>query len=113
MGRRGPCANLGAMSFAARLAGLCAERRSHVCIGLDPTIERLPVSVRAGEDPVFEFNRAIVDATIDLVPVYKPNLAFYEALGPGGWTSLKRTGEYIDRRAIVLGDAKRGDIDST
>src|SRR5215210_305112 len=108
-----PCANLSAMTFAERLAALCQERRSHVCVGLDPLVDRLPAAVRASDDPVFEFNRAIVDATIDLVPVYKPNLGFYEQFGLSGWTSLKRTVEYIGHRAIVLGDAKRGDIDST
>jgi orotidine-5'-phosphate decarboxylase len=101
------------VTFAERLHALCAERRSHVCVGLDPLPERLPAKVRGADDPVFAFNRAIVDATIDLVAVYKPNLAFYEALGLEGWTSLKRTVEYIGGRAIVLADAKRGDIEST
>src|SRR5262245_30887123 len=112
-GGGGPCANLSPMTFAERLSALCRQRCSHVCVGLDPIVDRLPAAVRAAEDPVFAFNRALVDATIDLVPVYKPNLAFYEALGLSGWTSLKRTVEYIKGRAIVLGDAKRGDIDST
>lgn len=101
------------MTFAERLSALCDERRSRVCVGLDPLPERLPTKVRGAEDPVFAFNRAIVDATIDVVPVYKPNLAFYEALGLEGWTALKRTVEYIGGRAIVLADAKRGDIEST
>jgi orotidine-5'-phosphate decarboxylase len=101
------------MTFADRLAGLCRERGSHVCIGLDPLLDRLPAAVRGKPDAVFAFNRAIVDATIDLTPVYKPNLAFYEVLGLEGWTSLKRTVDYIAGRAIVLADAKRGDIEST
>jgi orotidine-5'-phosphate decarboxylase len=101
------------VTFADRLSTLCAERGSHVCIGLDPLPDRLPAAVRGGDDPVFAFNRALIDATIDLVPVYKPNLAFYEQFGLAGWVSLKRTVEYIGDRAIVLGDAKRGDIDST
>jgi orotidine-5'-phosphate decarboxylase len=101
------------MTFAERLSALCQERGSQLCVGLDPILDRLPGAVRASDDPVFAFNRAIVDATIDLAPVYKPNLAFYEALGLSGWTSLKRTVEYIGDRAIVLGDAKRGDIGST
>lgn len=101
------------MTFAERLDALCAERGSHACIGLDPMPDRLPAAVRGADDPVFAFNRAVIDATIDLVPVYKPNLAFYEQFGASGWTSLKRTVEYIGARAIVLGDAKRGDIDST
>jgi orotidine-5'-phosphate decarboxylase len=101
------------MTFAERLSALCRERRSNVCVGLDPLPDRLPWPVRDADDPVFAFNRAIVDATLDIVPAYKPNLAFYEALGLAGWTSLKRTVEYIGRRAVVIGDAKRGDIDST
>src|SRR5437870_3001526 len=113
MATRDPVVTSVAMTFAERLAGLCTERRSNVCVGLDPSIDRLPSAVRSSDDPVFAFNRAIVDATIDLVPVYKPNLAFYEQFGLSGWTSLKRTVEYIGHRAIVLGDAKRGDIDST
>jgi orotidine-5'-phosphate decarboxylase len=113
MATHGPVVTSLSMTFAERLSALCAERRSHVCVGLDPSLDRLQAAVRSSDDPVFEFNRAIVDATIDLVPVYKPNLAFYEQFGLSGWTSLKRTVEYIGHRAIVLGDAKRGDIDST
>jgi orotidine-5'-phosphate decarboxylase len=101
------------VTFAERLDALCRERRSHVCIGLDPQLDRLPASVQGEADPIFAFNRAIVDATIDVTPVYKPNLAFYEAQGLEGWTSLKRTVDYIGGRAIVLGDAKRGDIENT
>src|SRR5687768_5488380 len=93
------------MTFAERLAGLCAERRSQVCVGLDPLPERLPEAVRDAEDPVFAFNKAIVDATIDAVPVYKPNFGFYEALGLDGLRSLKKTIDYVRGRAIVLGDA--------
>lgn len=91
----------------------CRDRDSHLCVGLDPLPDRFPSAVLAEEDPVFAFNRAIVDATIDLAPVYKPNLAFYEALGVPGLVSLQKTREYIGDRAIVLADAKRGDIEST
>ncbi len=101
------------MSFNDRLSAICRERGSRVCIGLDPVWDRLPDTVKSHEDPVFAFNRSIVDATIDIAAVYKPNLAFYEALGLSGWSSLKKTIEYIGGRAIVLGDAKRGDIDNT
>src|SRR5262245_10092606 len=104
---------LAAVTFAERLAALCRERRSQLCIGLDPLPDRLPPSLAGADDPVFAFNRAIVDATLDLAPVYKPNLAFYEQLGLAGWSSLKKTVEHIGGRAIVIGDAKRGDIDST
>ena len=67
MGSFRPCATLPAMTFAERLDALCRERRSQLCVGLDPLPERLPAAVRGQDDPVFAFNRAIVDATIDLV----------------------------------------------
>lgn len=101
------------MSFTDRLSAICRERRSHICIGLDPVWDRLPDAVKRDDDPILAFNRAIIDSTIDIAPVYKPNLAFYEALGLSGWTSLKKTIDYVNGRAIVLGDAKRGDIDNT
>src|SRR5579884_2684366 len=101
-GVRNPFEYSRAVTFAERLRALCAERRSHLCVGLDPELSRLPAAVRGQADPVFAFNKAIVDATLDIASVYKPNFAFYEALGLEGWTSLKRTVEYIDQRAIVL-----------
>ena len=96
--------------FIDRLAAVSSKNESLVCVGLDPDPERMPVS------DVFEFNRAIIDATRDLICTYKPNLAFYESLGIQGLKSLKATVEYIRKVApdvMVLGDAKRGDIDST
>ena len=96
--------------FIDRLAAVSSKNESLVCVGLDPDPERMPVS------DVFEFNRAIIDATRDLVCTYKPNLAFYESQGIRGLESLKATIDYIRRVApdvMVLGDAKRGDIDST
>ena len=94
-------------NFLARLERACQINQSLVCVGLDPDPERMPVS------DVFEFNRGIVDATADLVCAYKPNTAFYEALGLPGLQALVRTIEYIHQSApqvIVIGDAKRGDI---
>ena len=93
--------------FLTRLERACQASQSLVCVGLDPDPERMPVS------DVFEFNRGIVDATADLVCAYKPNTAFYEALGLPGIEALVRTIEYIHQSApqlIVIGDAKRGDI---
>ena len=93
--------------FLTRLERACQTNESLVCAGLDPEPERLPV------DDVFEFNRAIVDATADLVCAYKPNLAFYEALGVPGLEALARTIDHIRSVAsnvLVIGDAKRGDI---
>jgi orotidine-5'-phosphate decarboxylase len=93
-----------------KLDAVCASAQTHVCVGLDPDPALLPVP------DVLEFNRAIVDATRDLVCAYKPNLAFYEALGPSGFEALQATVRYIREVApgvVVIGDAKRGDIGST
>ena len=81
---------------------------SLLCIGLDPDPELMPAGMG-----VLEFNRAIVDATSDLVCAYKPNLAFYEALGTKGLSALEKTVTYIPDAIPVIGDAKRGDIGST
>lgn len=97
-------------AFLARLDQACSANRSLVCVGLDVDPARMPVS------DALEFNRAIIDATADLVCAYKPNLAFYEALGFPGLKALEGTVEYIRRTApqvIIIGDAKRGDIGTT
>jgi orotidine-5'-phosphate decarboxylase len=94
-------------TFLTRLEQACDANRSLLCVGLDVDPARLPVA------DVFQFNRAIVDATADLVCAYKPNLAFYEALGLGGLEALHRTVEHIRQVApqvCVIGDAKRGDV---
>ena len=96
--------------FLKRLDEACELSRSLVCVGLDPDPELMPLS------NVFEFNRAIVDATADLVCAYKPNLAFYEAMGIDGLKGLRDTISYIKERAphaILIGDGKRGDIGSS
>lgn len=95
------------MDFVEKL--LAASRQSHslVCVGLDPDPALMP------EIGVFEFNKAIVDATADLVCAYKPNLAFYEALGMQGLEALSKTVAYIPKSIPVIGDAKRGDIGNT
>ena len=90
-----------------RIQDACASSRSLVCVGLDPDPELMPVA------DVFEFNRAIVDATAGAACAYKPNLAFYEALGPPGLKALERTVAHIREAAggaVIIGDAKRGDI---
>ncbi len=94
-------------NFVDRIRASCESRRSLLCVGLDPDPELMPVS------DVFQFNQAIVDATSDLTAAYKPNLAFYEALGLPGLGALERTVDYIRSaapHALVIGDAKRGDI---
>jgi orotidine-5'-phosphate decarboxylase len=89
------------------------EKRSFLCIGLDTDITRIPSFLKKEKDPVFEFNKRIIDATQDLCVAYKPNLAFYEALGPGGLESLERTVDYIPDNIFKIADAKRGDIGNT
>ena len=96
--------------FVSRLDQSCSSNSSLLCVGLDVDPERMPV-----KDPL-EFNRAIVDATADLVCAYKPNMAFYEALGMDGLRALEGTIDHIRKaapNAVILGDAKRGDIGST
>jgi len=89
------------------------RKKSFLCVGLDTEISKIPKHLLDAPDPVFEFNRAIIDATRDLCVAYKPNLAFYEALGPNGWQTLARTIEYIGNEHFIIADAKRGDIGNT
>ncbi|HEX7357465.1 MAG TPA: hypothetical protein VF270_07155, partial [Ignavibacteriaceae bacterium] len=71
------------------------KKKSFLCVGLDTDIDRIPKHLLDKEDPIFEFNKAIIDATKDYCVAYKPNIAFYECLGPKGWESLKKTVDYI------------------
>jgi len=89
------------------------RKKSFLCVGLDTELAKIPPYLLESEDPVFEFNRQIIDATRDLCVAYKPNIAFYEALGPKGWQSLARTVEYIGNQHFIIADAKRGDIGNT
>ena len=93
--------------FADKLRRASETNQSLLCVGLDPDPRVMPV------EDIFEFNRAIIDATKDLVCCYKPNLAFYEAFGPPGLASLQRTLEHVPDSIPVIGDAKRGDIGNT
>ncbi len=104
------------MNFQAKLNNMVEKNNSLLCIGLDPDLEKLPKHLLERDDPIFEFNKAIIDSTFDLVCSYKPNIAFYEAYGIEGLTSLKKTLEYLQEKypiiPIIL-DAKRGDIGNT
>lgn len=95
------------MEFVNQLVATSRKNKSLLCIGLDPDPGKLPVK------DVFEFNKAIIDATADLVCAYKPNLAFYESMGVRGLSVLKKTVAYIPDHIPVIGDAKRGDIGNT
>jgi orotidine-5'-phosphate decarboxylase len=91
-------------------------KKSFLCIGLDTDLSKIPQHILASEDPIYEFNKAIIDATADLVVAVKPNLAFYEVHGAAGWNSLSKTVKYIRSKypnLFIIADAKRGDITST
>lgn len=93
-----------------------ASKRSFLCVGLDTEINKLPAPVMEYEDPVFEFNRRIIDSTSEYAVAYKPNVAFYESNGISGWKSLEATLKYIRDNypgILVIADAKRGDIGNT
>jgi len=93
------------------------RKKSFLCIGLDTDIDKIPEHLfDETDDPIFEFNKAIIDATADLCVAYKPNLAFYESLGLAGWDVLEQTVEYIRANypdQFIIADAKRGDIGNT
>ncbi len=88
-------------------------KKSVLCVGLDTDPEKIPNHLFAEEDPVFAFNKAIIDATKDYTVAYKINTAFYEAQGLKGWTSLAKTLDYIPKDIFTIADAKRGDIGNT
>jgi orotidine-5'-phosphate decarboxylase len=91
-------------------------KKSFLCIGLDVDLDKIPQHLLQLEDPIFEFNKAIIDATHDLCVSYKPNTAFYEAYGIKGWQSLQKTIDYINLKypeIFTIADAKRGDIGNT
>jgi orotidine-5'-phosphate decarboxylase len=89
------------------------KKKSYLCVGLDTDIEKIPKHLLETEDPVFEFNKQIIDATKEYCIAYKPNIAFYESLGAKGWESLQKTLAYIPKDCFTIADAKRGDIGNT
>ena len=89
------------------------KKKSYLCVGLDTDLEKIPEHLLKTEDPVFEFNKQIIDATKDFCVAYKPNIAFYECLGTKGWMSLEKTLKYIPKDIFTIADAKRGDIGNT
>jgi orotidine-5'-phosphate decarboxylase len=92
------------------------KKKSFLCIGLDTDLEKIPTYLLSEEDPIFTFNKAIIDATHQFAVAYKPNTAFYEACGRKGWKSLTRTINYLNENypeIFTIADAKRGDIGNT
>ncbi len=98
------------------LIDIIKQKKSFLCVGLDSDVTKIPKHLLDAEDPIFEFNREIIDATIDVAVAYKPNLAFYEAMGINGLLSLERTVNYLEayrNEVFLIADAKRGDIGNT
>ena len=89
------------------------KKKSFLCVGLDPDLNKIPRHLLETEDPVFEFNKQIIDATRAYCVAYKPNIAFYESMGIKGWESLRKTLGYIPKECFTIADAKRGDIGNT
>ncbi len=88
-------------------------KKSYLCVGLDTDLAKIPSHLLKGKDPIFEFNKQIIDNTEKYAVAYKPNIAFYEALGPKGWETLQKTMDYIPENCFTIADAKRGDIGNT
>jgi orotidine-5'-phosphate decarboxylase len=98
------------------LIELIKQKQSFLCVGLDSDIQKIPKHLLSAEDPVFEFNKQIIDATLPFTVAYKPNLAFYESRGIAGLMSLKKTMDYLENfrnEVFTIADAKRGDIGNT
>lgn len=89
------------------------QKESYLCVGLDTDVQKIPDHLLGAEDPVFEFNKQIIDATHPYAVAYKPNIAFYEVHGAKGWESLEKSIDYIPNEFFVIADAKRGDIGNT
>ncbi|MAZ97139.1 MAG: orotidine-5'-phosphate decarboxylase [Flavobacteriales bacterium] len=100
----------------AELIAQIEKKKSVLCVGLDTDIKRIPKHLLNESDPIFSFNKAIIDATVEYSVAYKPNIAFYESLGDKGWSALNKTINYLNRtypNVFTIADAKRGDIGNT
>jgi len=89
------------------------RKNSFLCVGLDSDLEKIPPHLLKYDDPIFEFNKRIIEATSEYCVAYKPNIAFYEKLGESGWKTLRKTLEIIPENCFTIADAKRGDIGNT
>ncbi len=101
------------MNFYERFDHILHHTNSLLCVGLDTVVEKIPPSLRHEDDPLFAFNRAIIDATLPYAAAYKVNTAFYEAHGHAGWRALEATFRYLPADVLKIADAKRGDIGNT
>ena len=89
------------------------QKSSFLCVGLDPDLEKIPAHLRSEPDPIFSFCKAIIEETADFAVAYKPNIAFFEALGAKGWDTLAKVAEVMPKDVFTIADAKRGDIGNT
>jgi orotidine-5'-phosphate decarboxylase len=101
------------MTFTEKLIQASRTNNSLLCVGLDVDLDRVPPFLLAEKDVVGAFNRAVIEATADLVCAYKPNMAFYEALGEKGWRALHKIRQCVPEEIPIIADAKRGDIGNT
>jgi len=92
-----------------KLISQIKAKQSFLCVGLDTDLTKIPKHLLELNDPVYEFNKRIIDATAQYAVAYKPNIAFYEMLGSKGWDSLRKTLKYIPDEIFTIADAKRGD----
>ena len=97
----------------AELIAQIKLKSSFLCVGLDPDLSKMPPHLLEGPDPLFEFCKAIIDATHPYAVAFKPNTAFFECHGAAGWEALQKTSAYIPKEGMVIADAKRGDIGNT
>lgn len=101
------------MNFHDRVQRIIETKNSLLCVGLDSVIENMPKHIQSSENPLWEFNKAIIDTTLPHAAAFKVNLAFYEAYGLLGWNALEKTFNYMPNDVLAIADAKRGDIGNT
>ncbi len=101
------------MNFQDRVKSISKTKNSLLCVGLDSVIEKMPKHIQSAENPLWEFNKTIIDATLPHAAAFKVNLAFYEAYGLLGWNALEKTFNYMPNEVLKIADAKRGDIGNT
>lgn len=101
------------MHFVKKLKKALREQNSHLCVGLDTDINKIPLFLKTSVNPVFDFNNLVIEATKDIACAYKLNIAFYERMGELGWSTIRATLKAIPDNLITIADAKRGDIENT
>lgn len=101
------------MTFNEKFIKICNATNSHVCVGLDIDLDKIPSFLKKSHDPLFEFGKAIIDTTAEFAAAFKINTAFFEAYGVAGWQALSKIANYLPNTVLKIADAKRGDIGNT